>query len=250
MGIRMMLEQFPEHRRGDPKRAAEARVYDALLDLDLEGHGLYEYRHRREGKQVDYPVWLHSMARFAVQVKGGQYEMDNTGQWFLRLPDGKLERVQSPLEETSDGCMEMRDGILEATGFKNYVAGVLMFPDMRCNEEMERMALERYHVHIIWGLENLKEKLEGVAAAARFRRPPPSRISEKEWRGLHELQYRVDDGAREGGEPTQGPASGQEAGLEFTLGAATIHIRRLDTLIVQQCPLHRGTDGKPFIPGA
>ena len=140
MGMKMMLEQFQEQRRQDPKRGAEARVFDALQNLDLDGHGLYEYRYRREGKQVDYPLWIHSMARFAVQVKGGKYEMDNTGQWFLHKPDGKLDRVQSPLEETADGCMEMRDGILEVTGYKNFIAGVLIFPDMERDEKMEHMA--------------------------------------------------------------------------------------------------------------
>ena len=143
MGIRMMLEQFPEHRRQDPKRGAEARVFDALQKLGLDGDGLYEYRYRKEGKQVDYPLWLHSMARFAVQVKGGHYEMDNTDKWFLRMPDGRLERVHSsPLEETADGCMEMRDGILEVTGYKNFVAGMLIFRNMQRNEELEHMARE------------------------------------------------------------------------------------------------------------
>ena len=75
-------------------------MFDVLQKLGLDGHGLYEYRYRKEGKQVDYPFWLHSMARFAVQVKGGHYEMDNTDKWFLRMPDGRLERVHSsPLEE-------------------------------------------------------------------------------------------------------------------------------------------------------
>ena len=37
MGIRMMPEQFSEHRRQDPKRAAEARVFDALQSMDLDG---------------------------------------------------------------------------------------------------------------------------------------------------------------------------------------------------------------------
>ena len=247
MGIRMMLEQFPEHRRGDPKRGAEARVFDALLNLDLEGHGLYEYRYRREGKQVDYPLWLHSMARFAVQVKGGQHEMDNTGQWFLRKPDGSLERIQSPLEETADGCMEMRDGILEATGFKNYVAGVLMFPDMQRNEEMERMARERYHVHIVWGLHSLKEDLERIAAMAEFRRPPKSRISESEWRGLHELQFSGTGVPGYEGQGALGAASAPAMERQLTLGSATINIQHLDRLIVLRC--NHDQDDLAFLAG-
>ena len=124
MGMKMMLEQFPEQRRQDPKRGAEARVFDALQNLDLDGpRPLRVPAYRREGKQVDYPLWIHALARLAVQVKGGKYEMDNTGQWFLHKPDGRLDRVQSPLEETSDGCMEMRDGILEVTATRTSSPG-------------------------------------------------------------------------------------------------------------------------------
>ena len=71
MGIRMMPEQFPEQRRQDPKRRAEAEVFDALQQMEITGHGLYELRYRRNGRQVDYALWLHNLARFAVQVKGG-----------------------------------------------------------------------------------------------------------------------------------------------------------------------------------
>ena len=52
MGITMQPDRFPEHRWQDPKRAAEARVFDVLQNLDLNGHGLYEFRYRREGQQV------------------------------------------------------------------------------------------------------------------------------------------------------------------------------------------------------
>ena len=145
MGIRMMPEQFPEHRRQDPRRAAEARVFDALQSLDLEGYGLYEYRFRKEGKQVDNPLWVPSLGRFAVQVKGGTYEMDHSGQWYLQTPDGTRIRVPSPLEEVADGCMEMRDGIRKATTFGNFVAGVVIFTDMERDEEIGHMARERYH---------------------------------------------------------------------------------------------------------
>ena len=253
MGIRMKPDQFPSHRREDPKRAAEARVFDALQNLDLAGHGLYEFRYRKAGRQVDNPLWLHDKGRIAAQVKGGSHEMDDTGQWFLRRPDGNLERVSSPLEEAEDGCIEMRNALLEATGYRNFVAGVVIFPDMRPNDKMERVALEKHHVFIIWGLDNLQEDLERIAREAEFRRPPRSRISENEWNRLHELQYRGAEGlgngerAMRGG--TQDAEKGKEAEGQFTLGSATINIQHLDTLIVQQCPLHRDTDGEPQIPG-
>ena len=182
-------------------------------------------------------------------------EMDDTGQWFLRAPGGRLERVHSsPLEETADGCMEMRNGILEATRFKNFVAGLLIFPDMRRREEMERVALGKHCVFIVWGLDNLQEDLERIVKEAEFRRPPPSRISENEWTCLHELQYRGAQGLREGDRTMrdngQGPVEGWEAERQFTFGSATITIQHLDTLIVQQCPLHRDTDDGPLMPVA
>ena len=255
MAIKMNPAEFPEHRRHDPKRAAEGRVFDALQALNLDGHGLYEFRYRKAGKQVDHPLWLHDKGRLAVQVKGGQYEMDDTGQWFLRAHDGRLERVHSsPLEETADGCMEMRNGIFEATRFKNFVAGLLIFPDMRRKEEMERVALGKHCVFIVWGLDNLQEDLERIVKEAKFRRPPQSRISENEWTCLHELQYRGAQGLREGDRTMrdngQGPVEGWEAERQFTFGSATITIQHLDTLIVQQCPLHRDTDDGPLMPVA
>ena len=65
MGIRMNPPEFPEHRSQDPKRRAEAEEFDALQTLEPDGHGL---------------------CRFAVQVKGGRYEMDNTGRWTPCTP--------------------------------------------------------------------------------------------------------------------------------------------------------------------
>ena len=252
MGIRMKPDEFPEPRRQDPKRAAEARVFDALQNLGLEGHALYEFRYRKEGKQVDHPLWVHDLGRFALQVKGGSYEMDDTGQWFLRKPDGNLERVSSPLGETEDGCIEMRTALLEATGYRNFVAGILVFPDMRPNDRMQRVALEKHHVYIIWGLDNLQEDLERIAKEAEFRRPPRSRISANEWSLLNELQYRdaegPDNGEREMRDGTQDAERGKEAERQFTLGSATININHLETLIVQQYPLHRDADGEPQPP--
>ena len=48
---------------------------------------------------------------------------------------------------------------------------------------------------------------------------------------------------------TQDAEKRNEAEGQFTLGSASINIQHLDTLIVQQCPLHRDTDGEPQIPG-
>ena len=252
MGIRMMPEQFPERRRNDPKRRAEARVFDALVDLGLNGFGLYEFRFRREGKQVDNPLWVPSLGRFAVQVKGGTYEMDHRGQWFLVKPDGTRLPVQSPLEEAADGCMELRDGIRMATTFENFVAGVVIFTDMEPDDEIGHMARERYHVSVIWGLDSLQQDLERVADEVGFHRPPTPWAAENEWMKVHELQYGEDSGragaSRDAPDPDQGPATGGAAEQQVSLGTATFHIQRLDRLIVMYYPPERDGDGRILLP--
>ena len=252
MGIRINPPEFPEHRRQDPKRAAEARVFDALQDMDLEGHGLYEYRFRRDGKQVDYPLWVTSLGRFAVQVKGGTYEMDQSGQWLLLTYDGSSLQVPSPLEEAADGCMELRDGIRKATTFENYVVGVVMFTDMERNEEIEHMAWERYHVSVIWGLDNLDQDLQRIAEEVDFHRPPTSWISENEWRLVYQLQSGEVQGRREADRPVQGmdprPPAGAETKRQLDLGSTTININSLDKLIVLYYPPERDGEGQLLLP--
>ena len=75
MGIRMTPQEFPKHRRNDPKRRAEANVFDALQTLDLDGYGLYEFRGRRGGMQVDFALWLNDLGRLGQRraLPGGQH---------------------------------------------------------------------------------------------------------------------------------------------------------------------------------
>ena len=254
MGIIMRPDEFPEHRRQDPKRAAEARVFDALRNMVLNGYGLYECRYRRGGKQVDFTLWVDDVARFAVQVKGGKYDLDDYGNWSLRTPDGGPKGGPSPLEETEDGCMEMRDGIREATSYTNFVVGVLMFPDMEPDRRMEEAALKRSHVYIIWGLDHLSEDLERIAKRAPYKRPPRSRISENEWSSLHRLQYGSAEGQRDLGEEHQ-ECPQERAGTwdsegHLNKGSVTIHIQHLERLVVQHIRVAPDADGEFRLPEA
>ena len=254
MAIRMMPEQFPEHRRQDPKRGAEARVFDALQNLESSGHGLYEFRYRRGGQQVDYALWLDDLARFAVEVKGGHYNMDNTGQWSLRMHDGTPEKVQSPLEETEDGCIELRDGIHKATGYRTFVVGVLILTGTPRNEQMEHAARERHHVHIVWGLDTLAEDLQRIAGEEDIKLPPKPGHSRKESRQVNELQFQGPAGLgeddRERPDSSRVPAAGPGSERHLTLGSATINIQNVETLVIQQVPPERDTDGTPDSTGA
>ena len=250
MGIRMIPEQFEQDRRQDPKRAAEARVYDALQHLDLDGYGLYEFRHRRGGREVDFALWLDLQGRFAVQVKGGRYDMDEAGHWHLIRFDGRRESVASPLSATADASMELRNAIRAATDYKTFVVGVLLFPDMVHDEDMERVALNHKHVHIIWGLDNLAQNLARIASQEVFY-PPSPEYSRNEWESVNRIQYRSLEGTREGPRDeaaAEGEAPVPAGEMPLTLGSATINIQHVERLIIMGNPLPPETVQAPHTP--
>ena len=88
-------KEFPLERRADPKRQAEASVFDALAGSAASGHALYEWGTPGRSHRTDFALWLENTGRFAVEVKGGQYTLDSV-QWFLHTPDGGLEAKVQP----------------------------------------------------------------------------------------------------------------------------------------------------------
>ena len=102
-------EQFPIERRNDPKRQAEAAVYDALAESDTSGHAIYEWGAPGRRHHTDFATWCENVGRFAIEVKGGQYSLDaEREQWYLHTPDGGLEAKSSPLQQADDSAMGLR----------------------------------------------------------------------------------------------------------------------------------------------
>ena len=165
-------------------------------------------------------------------------------------PDGRRESMASPLSATADASMELRNAIRAATRYKNFVVGVLLFLDMARNEDMERAALNHKHVHIIWGLDNLSQDLEGIASQEIFY-PPSPEFSRNEWEAVNRIQCRSLEGTREG---SQGEAAGEEAPVSagempLRLGSATINIHHVERLTIIGHPLPPETGQAPQVPG-
>ena len=252
MGIRMMPEDFPEQRRLDPKRAAEASVFDALQSLDLNGYGLYEFQYRREGRQLDFALWLDMLGRLAIQVKGGQYSLDDDDQWFLHTSKEGRVPVNSPLAETAEGCTEMHNAIEEATGFYGFVGGVLLMTDMQRDERMEHAALQHEQVYIVWGLDNLRQDLERIIPLVKFRRPLKPRHAENEWRDVNRLQFREERALRRRDVWHREVEASQDAAEpldeQLRVGSATFHIEHVEKLVVQHIHADQPQGSGPQLP--
>ena len=167
--MRMYPREFPSGRRGKPKRRAEHRVYQALAGIDRRrGFTYYEWRKGHECIEVDFAVWIESLGRFALQVKGGRYLLID-GDWYLRKREG-LDSVPScPLDEAKLGALDLHDDIEERarTSYNPYVIPVLLFPDMtEPDDDIENLA-ERKGVYVVWGMDNLLDDLERIVRSRR-----------------------------------------------------------------------------------
>ena len=163
--------EFPEHRLKDPKRQAELLVYRELQKSDAPGVAIYEARPDYQCKELDYFVPLTGVGRYGIQVKGGDYRTEK-GAWYLATPGGE-ERKDSPLKQAWDSTMGMHDFLQEhITGNRNpFIVPVIVFPDMKPDKDIEACAMQA-GVRILFGADNLVERLVELAGACNFFYPP------------------------------------------------------------------------------
>ena len=225
-------EQFPIERRTDPKRQAEAAVFDALAGSNASGHALYEWGAPDRPHRTDFALWLESVGRFGIEVKGGQYTLDGA-QWFLLTPDG-LEAKSSPLQQADDAAMDLRNEIHRQTEFKVFIIPVVVFPDMAPDPVIEQHAA-RTNVKVIWGTEHLLADLEAVARRIVVDHPPRASYIKNEVRAITVDADANSDAPVDSGQPRT-DAAAEPAVEQLELAGAHITIHHVERLIVQQAP--------------
>ena len=136
---------------------------------NASGHALYEWGAPDRSHHTDFALWMESVGRFAIEVKGGQYTLDGV-QWFLGAPDG-LEAKSSPLQQADDAAMDLRNEIRRQTGYKVFIIPVVVFPDMQPDPVIEQHAA-RTNVKVVWGTKHLLADLEAVARRIVVDHPP------------------------------------------------------------------------------
>ena len=151
---------FPTCRAEMPTRRAEKLIYKALEASDLDGQVLYEVKPLDYSPQLDFAVWIAGVGIFGIQVKGGVYRLVN-GEWYLITDRGRVLR-ESPVPETWDAAIAIRDVVQEQLRQGIFVIPVLAMPDMEPDPDIEALAGSR-NVAVHWGPDGLVDHLEQLA---------------------------------------------------------------------------------------
>ena len=231
-------QQFPSARRADPRRRAEARVFDAIQSSDRSDLAIYEWQRNPGSPQLDFAIWTQGGGRFGLQVKGGQFSLKN-GKWCLETPGGPEEKP-SPLCVTWDAAMSLREDIIAVLGDTCcFVIAVLLFTDMEPDPAIVAEA-RRSNVHVLWGTDNLMNRLAAIAARKAYY-PPNADDIQREVAAVTDGQIAY---AEEALEPPEAPAVPK---LEIPAGGITIG--HVDTLIVHTAPGSMPDAGRDPEPG-
>ncbi len=172
-------EEFPEDRIHDPKRQAELMVFCELQASETPGVAFYEARAGIDGREVDYAIWLEDIARTGLQVKGGRYRVDR-GIWYLITPGGE-GRKPSPAKQSWRSSIQLHDYLQERlpAGRNPFVIPMLVFPDMLPDANIEAWSIHA-GVSVLFGTENLVERLIGAVATWRVNYPPSGDVTAEE----------------------------------------------------------------------
>ena len=129
-------------------RRAEQTIYRILEESEAPGRALYEARILPHGRQIDFPVWIEGVARYAIEAKGGRYIIDpETGEWHLLTDAGRYHRA-SPAAQAWDAAKSIPEVIKERFHRGAYIIAVLAFPNMEPDQVIADAAAQR-HVDVI-----------------------------------------------------------------------------------------------------
>ena len=119
--------------------------------------------------QLDFGIWLQDVAHYGLQVKGGENATEG-GEWRLHSANGP-ETIPSPIAQTFDAAIAIRDIIKAQLHRKVFIFPVLCFPDMAPDPIIEARAAEG-HVTVLWGGDDLIGRLKELAKTQTIHRPP------------------------------------------------------------------------------
>ena len=169
--------EFPEYHHNDPKRQAELRVYQEIANSQRPGQALYGVKAARHSPEVDFVVWIEDVACFAIEVKGGNFWVEN-GTLFRQGPIGP-EQVANPLRKAMDGALSISNSIKDRLPGGAFVISVLLFPDMEVEDDIRRWAQDS-RTNVMFGVTDLVRRLTELEDVQHIRIRPSAHLIEQE----------------------------------------------------------------------
>ena len=169
--------KFPPSRLTDPMRRAERDIYQAVEASPIPGRALYEVKVTKHAAQVDLVLWAEAVTTFAVDLKGGPYEIHD-GELCLVTDQGRTPKP-GLLAKVWDSSMEISRFIERKLGRGMYIIPVLGLTDMERNEAIRDMAARR-QVEVIFGKDTWVERLVDLAGSHSIRHRPTEESIEQE----------------------------------------------------------------------
>ena len=240
---------FPLDRRNDPKRQAEARVFDEISGSRLPGFAYYEWQRDHNSPQLDFALWLPGVGRFGLEVKGGHYSLEK-GKWHLKTGNGP-QKKKCLLTKAWNATMSLHDELVGVLDHEAFFIAVLVFPDMEPDQDIIARAKRSSKVHVLWGVDGLMDRLTQIAVAREVYNPPDEEDIESEVAAVTDEQVlydRPDDGPARRDENPLAPEVEPESRMEVTAGSITIqHVDTLNVYTVSS--LHPNIGEAPGIDG-
>ena len=154
-------------------------------------------------------------------------------------PPGGLQEKPSPLCVTWDAAMSLREDIIDVLGDTCcFVIAALLFPDMEPDPAIVAEA-KRSNVHVLWGTDNLMNRLATIAARKAYY-PPNADDIRREVAAVTDGQIayaeEVQDQCQREGRLFLPAVPEGPAVPRLGIPAAGITIGHVDTLIVHTGP--------------
>lgn len=168
--------EFPPHRREDPKRRAELKVYQAIEQSPRPGCALYELKTSRHTPELDFSLLAEDIGVAGLQVKGGPHQMVR-GQ-FQRITDDGPVAIADPIALCWDSTMQIREVVQAKLHKSVFVTPFLVFPDMERDPAIEARAADA-KVKTIFGTVDLVEAVISGLYDEEIYRPPSAHLVQR-----------------------------------------------------------------------
>ena len=166
------FKPFTKEYINDPRRQAERRVYEELLNCGLPGLFIYEWKRDKSTAEVDFVAWIEGVGLFAIQAKGGRYRYQpEENEWGLR-EDGDWEKVTSPIRQTWSGTEGLLKSLPRRRGHRTFVLPILLFPDMTEPRAAGLIEADSKGIYVMADERGMADKLVAVAKERGVDFPP------------------------------------------------------------------------------